>query len=70
MLGAFLESVRLQGPVPIDVYDAATWMAVSALSEASVQAGGAPVAIPDFTSGRWLKRDPVPDTPYRLARLG
>lgn len=70
VLGAFLESVRLQGPVPIDVYDAATWMAVSALSEASVQAGGAPVAIPDFTSGRWLKRAPVPDTPYRLARLG
>jgi hypothetical protein len=39
--------------MPIDVYDAASWMAITALSEISVANGSAPVEIPDFTSGRW-----------------
>ena len=41
-------------PMPIDVYDAATWMAVSVLSEESISKGSAPVEIPDFTRGKWL----------------
>ena len=43
-------------PFPIDVYDAAAWMAVTALSEQSVAEGGMPKAIPDFTDGKWLTR--------------
>ena len=43
-------------PFPIDVYDAAAWMAVTALSEQSVAQGGMPQAIPDFTDGKWLLR--------------
>lgn len=42
--------------MPIDVYDAATWMAVSVLSEISISQGGAPQAMPDFTKGKWIKR--------------
>jgi hypothetical protein len=31
-------------------------MSVSALSEESIAAAGAPVAVPDFTNGKWLTR--------------
>lgn len=55
VLKAFFESVKNDMEMPIDVYDAAAWMAVTALSECSVANGGAPVAIPDFTCGKWLK---------------
>jgi hypothetical protein len=52
-LKAFFDALRAGAPMPIDVYDAATWMAITALSEISVANGSAPVEIPDFTSGRW-----------------
>lgn len=54
VLRAFVESVKFGTPVPIDVYDCAAWMCITALSEASIAQGGAPVAIPDFTNGRWM----------------
>lgn len=53
---AFVESVKRKVPPPIDVYDAATWSVISALSEQSVAEGSAPVRFPDFTRGRWSKR--------------
>jgi hypothetical protein len=31
--------------------------------------GGMPVAIPDFTNGRWIEREPSPDTPFNLDRV-
>ena len=40
----------------IDVYDAATWMMISILSEKSILLGGAPMLFPDFTNGKWLSR--------------
>ena len=54
VLQAFVDSVRFDLPTPIDVYDAAAWMCITTLSEESVSMGGAPVAIPDFTNGRWI----------------
>lgn len=54
VLRAFVESVQNQTEPPIDVYDAAAWMSVTALSEASIAAGSQPVAVPDFTGGRWV----------------
>lgn len=42
--------------MPIDVYDAATWMVVTALSEQSIALGSAPVYFPDFTKGKWMQR--------------
>ena len=41
---------------PIDTYDAAAWMAITPLSEISIQQGGAAVEIPDFTRGMWTNR--------------
>lgn len=58
VLRAFFESIQNNTPVPIDVYDAAAWMAVSCLSEDSIACGGSWVAIPDFTHGMWIQREP------------
>ena len=53
---SFVDAVKNRTEVPIDVYDGATWQAVSVLSEISIQQGGAPQAMPDFTNGAWFKR--------------
>jgi hypothetical protein len=55
VLRAFVESVQKQEVPPIDVYDAASWMSITALSEASIAQGSAMVEVPDFTGGRWLQ---------------
>ena len=49
----FFRCLREDAPMPVDVYDAASWMAVTALSEMSIAKGGAVVDIPDFTGGKW-----------------
>lgn len=49
----FFEALRNDDPMPVDVYDAATWMSVTALSEMSIAKGGAVMDIPDFTDGKW-----------------
>ena len=53
---AFTDAVKNGTQVPIDVYDGATWQAVSVLSEMSIAQGGAPQSMPDFTAGKWIKR--------------
>ena len=58
VLQAFFEAVRDHTPMPIDVYDMAAWMSITPLSEQSVAMGSMPVAIPDFTNGRWCRREP------------
>ncbi len=59
MLYDFFDAVRNKKPVPLDAYDAAAWSAVSALSEMSVNRGGSLVDFPDFTRGKWIKREPL-----------
>lgn len=44
-------------PLDQDVYDAAEWSCIGELSAASIENGSKPVAIPDFTRGRWQKLD-------------
>ena len=56
VLRAFVEAVQDGRQTPIDVYDTASWMAVTCLSEQSVAMGGLPVPFPDFTDGRWMNR--------------
>ena len=51
--GKFVECCLKNQPMPIDVYDAAAWMAVTPLSEMSIQNGSVPVDFPDFTDGQW-----------------
>ena len=54
----FINAVKNNTEMPIDVYDAAAWMSITALYAASVAAGGMPQAIPDFTGGLWTVRKP------------
>ena len=55
VLRAFVESVQDNVKPPIDTYDMASWMAVTALSEMSIAAGSSAVPFPDFTNGRWIE---------------
>jgi predicted dehydrogenase len=54
----FVECAKLNIAPQIDVYDAATWLAITPLSEASIATGSTPQAFPDFTRGRWTERKP------------
>ena len=56
VINAFIEAAKRDAAPPMDVYDAASWAAVTPLSEASIAAGGAPMYFPDFTNGAWMKR--------------
>ena len=42
--------------MPIDVYDAVSWMCITALSGESIAKGSMPVEIPDFTRGAYKFR--------------
>ena len=53
---AFADTLRNNSEMPIDVYDAAAWMCITALSAESIKRGGAPVQIPDFTRGKYKNR--------------
>ena len=55
----FMHCLRTGMPADIDVYDAAAWSAVSALSEWSIANGSTPVEFPDFTRGKWQERKPL-----------
>jgi hypothetical protein len=59
VIHAFIESIKRGVQTPLDVYDAASWSVISALSERSVSQGGAPQAFPDFTGGKWVVRKPT-----------
>ena len=69
VFAAFVNAVKTGAHAPIDVYDAATYMCITALSEESVAKGGAPVAFPDFTGGRWTERSDIADNEYTLDKL-
>ena len=53
----FVDAIKKGQEMPIDVYDAASWMSISYLSEMSILKGGTCVECPDFTSGKWLTRE-------------
>ena len=55
---AFVNHLRAGEPMPIDVYEAATWMSITYLSEKSLAMGGAVVEMPDFTAGAYNTRVP------------
>jgi predicted dehydrogenase len=54
-----IEALRTGRPTDMDVYDAAAWSAVSALSERSVAGKSKPVDFPDFTRGAWKSPRPL-----------
>ena len=60
---AFTDALLQHAEMPIDVYDAAAWMCITALSAESIRNGGAPVLIPDFTRGKYrirVRKDVTP----------
>lgn len=57
MIYDLVDTVRNGRPSPLDCYDAASWSAVTALSEMSIARGGAVVDFPDFTRGQWILRE-------------
>ena len=59
VLNAFVESAKRNTAPPLDVYDAASWSAVTPLSATSILEGGAPQNLPDFTRGNWKSRTPL-----------
>ena len=67
VFSAFINSYKNGWESPIDVYDAAAVMCISALSEESIATGHA-VGIPDFTNGMWLCRRHGEDNHYTIRR--
>jgi len=54
LIDQFVQCAKENKRPPIDVYDAASWMCITPLSEQSIAQGSSPQSIPDFTRGRWL----------------
>ncbi len=69
MMDAFFAAIRENRPMPVDAYDMATLMAITPLSEQSIDTGGAPVPFPDFTGGRWMCREAEPAWAYSLVHV-
>lgn len=56
VVNGFIEALKANEAVPIDVFDSAAWSVITPLSEQSVAAGGAVQQFPDFTEGKWKSR--------------
>src|SRR5205807_5783192 len=54
-----IAALRAGVPPDLDVYDAATWSVVCALTERSVAERSRPIDFPDFTRGRWRTTPPL-----------
>lgn len=59
VLNAFIQALKNGEDMPLDVYDHASWAAITCLSEQSILEGGEPQIFPDFTSGKWINRKPI-----------
>ncbi|MDP5172150.1 MAG: Gfo/Idh/MocA family oxidoreductase [Bacteroidia bacterium] len=59
VVNALIEAVKNGQKPPLDAYDAATWSAISPLSEQSIAMGSSAVEVPDFTRGKWMHRKDV-----------
>lgn len=69
VLSAFVDAVQKRIPTPIDVYDVAAWMSVTALSEQSAAMGGQVLPFPDFTNGKWIAREPEVPSEWSLNEI-
>lgn len=59
VIHAFVEALKARAPMPIDIFDAVTWSAVTPLSEISIAEGNRTIDFPDFTEGGWRDRTPI-----------
>ena len=56
---AFIEALKAGAPMPIDIYDAVAWSAITPLSEQSIAEGYRTLPFPDITEGAWQTRKPI-----------
>jgi len=56
LMHSLIEHGKRNQEAPFDVYDAASWMAITVLSEQSIATGSSPQSFPDFTRGKWINR--------------
>lgn len=56
LINSFVEHVKRNEQPVFDVYDAANWKAITALSEQSIAMGNATLSFPDFSRGWWFQR--------------
>jgi len=54
LVDEFVNCVKENKKPPIDVYDAASWLSITPLSEQSIALGSSSVSVPDFTRGKWI----------------
>ena len=59
VMNAFIEAFKSKDPMPLDVYDHASWAVITCLSEQSIAQGAEPQSFPDFTDGKWMNRKPI-----------
>ncbi|MCC9043176.1 Gfo/Idh/MocA family oxidoreductase [Myroides sp. M-43] len=59
MINAFVESIKRNIEFPFDIYDLATWYAITPLSEKSIAEHGQVQEMPDFTKGKYVDRKTV-----------
>lgn len=59
LIDDFIECIKNNKEFPFDVYDLATWYAVTPLSEKSIQEHGSSQEMPDFTRGKYKNRKPI-----------
>jgi predicted dehydrogenase len=59
VIHAFVEALKAGEPMPIDIYDAVAWSAITPLSEQSIAEGFKTLSFPDFTAGLWKTRKPI-----------
>lgn len=59
VIHAFVEALKAGDPMPIDIYDAVAWSAITPLSEQSIANGNRTLEFPDFTAGKWKDRKPI-----------
>ena len=59
VINDFIHCIKTKTEFPLDVYDLATYYAITPLSEKSIESGGKLMNIPDFTRGKWKTRQPI-----------
>ncbi|SPU46424.1 Gfo/Idh/MocA family protein [Brevundimonas diminuta] len=59
VIHAFVEALKAKAAMPLDIYDAVSWSAITPLSEQSIAEGNRTVDFPDFTRGAWRERKPI-----------
>ena len=55
VVNSFFDALKENKPMPIDIYDMVTWMAIAPLAEESIATNNT-VYFPDFTNGKWIRR--------------